>query len=62
MRLFWLLDFLALDPDGVLVWFDMGAEVIRVNLGELRAEKKDLRGIINPKQERDERAGRAIRR
>jgi hypothetical protein len=34
-----------------------GAVSVRINLSELCAKKEDLRGIVNPKQERDKRTG-----
>src|SRR2546423_3600885 len=48
------------DRNGVFARFNTAAGLIRINLSELGAEEQDLRGIINPEQQRDERAGRAI--
>src|SRR3954462_1453327 len=55
-----LLYFRRRDRNGVLARLYVAPGLIGIHLGELGAEKQDLRRIINPKQQRDERAGGAI--
>ena len=40
--------------DGHLVGFDVSPLVIGIDLGELRSQKQDLRGVEDPGQEHDE--------
>src|SRR5437868_11745808 len=58
---FLTLDLFRDDRDGVFARFDAAAGLVRVDLGELGAEEQDLGGIINPKQQSDQRARGAIR-
>ena len=56
------LHFGPIDGDGVFVRHDARAEIVGVHLGELRAEEQNLRRIIDPKQEGDERTRRPVGR
>ena len=47
---------------GVLGRDDSRAEPVGVGLGELGAEKDDLRGIVNPHEQSHQRAGRPVGR
>ena len=56
------LNFLDFDPNRIFIWRNPAASVIRIHLGELCAKEQDLRRVIDPKQKRDKRAGRSVRR
>ncbi len=43
-------DFLVFDTDGVFSRFNARAELVGVHLREFCAEKKNLRGVVNPEQ------------
>ncbi len=51
----------SLDFHRMLFRLDECAIGIRVNLGELCPEESDLRGVVDPQQESDQRTSRPVR-
>src|SRR5438132_216687 len=54
--------YLVLHRDGIRCRHHRRRVLVRVSLGELRAEKKDLSGVVDPHEHDDKRARRAERR
>ena len=54
------LDDLSLHAHGMIIRLDVTAAIVGVDLGKLGPEQQNLRRIVNPQEQGDERAGRAV--